>query len=112
MKVYELIVLDISTGGVISEESYEYSDVVSQCKGGEYAAKREADRAYKMQLQQQELQKQQLLELEQKEKTKKFDEQQLLKSRLKKSNIGRSGSILTDIKDFGSADVSKKSLYA
>lgn len=112
MKIYECIVMDIFTGEILYEKSYEYKGQIALCKGGEYAAKREAERAYKMQVQQQALQQQQLLELEEKEKSKKFNEQQLLESRVKKTKTGRSGTILTGIQDFGSADVSKKSLYA
>lgn len=111
MKIYELVVLNIFTGEVIEEKSYQYEGMIDLCKGGEYAARREADRAYKMQLQQQQLQQQQLLELEEKEKNKKFNEQQILETKLKRKT-GRSASILTDIQNFGTADVSRKSLYA
>lgn len=110
MKIYERVVWD-SNGKVIEEVSYEYLGEVALCKFGAGKAQREADRAYQLQVEQLELQKAQLKELEEKEKTKKFSEQQLLETRLKRRK-GTASTILTDIGDFGAIDVSKKSLYA
>lgn len=110
MKVYEYIKIDMFAFQTIEEDSYEYFGVFDKCKGGEYAARREAKRAYQLQLDQMALQQAQLQELEDKEKNKKFNEQEILKQGLKR-NIGRKSTILTDIQDFGTANVSKKSLY-
>ena len=110
MKIYEKVVLD-SNGKVIEEVSYEYNGKVAACKGGAGKAQREADRAYQLQVEQLELQKAQLKELEEKEKTKKFTEQQLLETRVKRRK-GTASTILTDISDFGAMDVSRKSLYS
>lgn len=110
MKIYEYITIDIFTGEILEEISYNYKGRIVECKGGEYAARREADRAYQLQVQQMELQQKQLQELEDKEKAKKFNEQAILESGLKK-RIGRKATILTDIQDFGTTNVSSKSLY-
>lgn len=110
MKIYERVVWD-SNGKIIDEISYEYFGEVSLCKFGAGKAQREADRAYQLQLEQLELQKQQLKELEEKEKTKKFTEQQLLETKVKRRK-GTASTILTDIGDFGTMETSKKSLYA
>jgi len=109
MKVYEIVIMDFA-GNIIYEKSYEYSGFVDRCKGGEYAAKREADRAYKLQKQQLELQQRQIEELEAKEKASKYNEQMLLEEKLKRRS-GRKAMMLTDLSDFN-FNVNRKSLYA
>ncbi len=110
MKIYEYIKIDIATNEILEEISYNYQGNLVECKGGEYAARREAERSYQLQLSQMALQEKQLKELEEKEKEKKFNEQQILESGLKR-RVGRKSTILTDIQDFGSANVSSRSLY-
>ena len=111
MKIYTYIKMDIFTGEVLEEISYEYKGVFDECKGGDGGAREQAEKSYKLQLEQLELQKAQLAELATKEQQKKFGEQQLLETRLKR-RTGRRGTILTDIGNFGAVDVLKKSLYA
>lgn len=111
MKIYERITLDIFTLEVIEEISYEYKGPVIRLKGGEYAAQRQAEKAYKIQLQQMAQQEAQLKELAEKEKTKKYNEQRILEGAVKQ-RMGRSASILTDVSNFGTASASKPSLYS
>jgi hypothetical protein len=111
MKIYERIVVDIVTGEVIEEISYEYTGLIEHLKGGQYAAQRQADRAFKLQQQQLSEQEQQLAELAEKEKSKKYNEQRILDGAVKQ-RMGRSGSILTNTTSLGTANVSKPSLYS
>lgn len=111
MKVYELIVINMFTGEIIEEISYDYKGSLTQCKGGDQkAATAAAERAYKLQLEQVNLQQDQINELAAEEKAKKLNAQQLLESGLKRKT-GRASTILTNIQDFGTANVSRKSLY-
>jgi hypothetical protein len=111
MKIYEQITIDMFTGKVIEEISYEYKGPMIHLKGGEYEAKRQAEKAYKIQLQQIAQQEEQLKELSDKEKAKKYNEQRILEGAVKQ-RMGRSASILTDSSGLGSAGISKPSLYS
>jgi hypothetical protein len=110
MKIYESIAIDMFTGEVVEEKSFEYNGPVIKLKGGQIAAQRQAEQAYKLQKQQLALQEQQLKELADKEKSKKYDEQRQLDA-VAKLKMGQKASILTDISNFGQASVSRPSLF-
>ena len=73
-------------------------------------AEKQAKKTYELQKQQLALQEQQLAEIKQKEISTKANEQEILKS-LVKRRMGRRATLLTDMGEFGTADVSRKSLY-
>jgi hypothetical protein len=111
MRIYEKIVIDMFTGEVIEAVMYEYEGPIIHLKGGQYAAQRQANQAYKLQLQQLAQQEAQLKELDDKEKAKKYNEQRILEGAVKQ-RMGRTASILTNPSNLGSTAVSKPSLYS